>query len=58
MALEWQKPRESKPEMVKTLEDLKDAANEAIRDLKERRKILKEKLSEDKDGEMGTKDIS
>jgi|TARA_B100000959_G_C14989861_1_gene627328 hypothetical protein len=53
MALEWQKPGESKPEMVKTLEDLKDAAHEAIRELKERRKRLKEKLSEDKDGEMG-----
>ncbi len=58
MALEWQKPRESKPEMVKTLEDLKDAANVAIRELKERREMLKKKQSEDKDGEMGTKDIS
>ena len=58
MALEWQNPRESKPEMVKTLEDLKDAANVAIRELKERREMLKKKRSEDKDGEMGTKDIS
>lgn len=53
MALEWQKPGESKPEMVKTLEDLKDAVNGAIRELKERREMLKKKLSEDKDGEMG-----
>ena len=53
MALEWQKPGESKPEMVITLEDLKDAANQAIRELKERRTMLKEKLSEGKDGEMG-----
>ena len=58
MALEWQKPGKSKPEMVITLEDLKDAANQAIRELKERRTMLKEKLSEGKDGEMGTKDIS
>ena len=28
MALEWQKPGKSKPEMVTTLEDLKDAANQ------------------------------
>ena len=53
MALEWQKPGKSKPEMVTTLEDLKDAANQAIRELKERRTMLKEKLSEGKDGEMG-----
>ena len=53
MALEWQKPGKSKPEMVITLEDLKDAANQAIRELKERRTMLKEKLSEGKDGEMG-----
>ena len=53
MALEWKNPRESKPEMVKTLEDLKNAATEAIRELKERREMLKKKLSEDEDGEMG-----
>ena len=53
MALEWKNPRESKPEMVKTLEDLKNAATEAIRELKEKRKMLKEKLPEESDGEMG-----
>ncbi len=53
MALEWKNPGESKPEMVKTLEDLKNATTEAIRELKEKRKMLKEKLSEDSDGEMG-----
>ena len=50
MALEWQKPGESKPEMVTKLEELREAAK--------RRELLKEKYSEDKDGEMGTKDIS
>ena len=53
MALEWQKPGESKPEMVKTLEDLKNAATVAIRELKERREMLEKKLSKDEDGEMG-----
>ncbi len=53
MALEWKKPGETKPEMVKTLEDLKDAATKAIQELKERREMLKKKLSEDEDGEMG-----
>ena len=53
MALEWQNPGASKPEMVKTLEDLKTAADTAIRELKERREILEKKLSKDEDGEMG-----
>ena len=53
MALEWQNPGKSKPEMVKTLEELKDAATDAIRELKERREMLKKTLSEDEDGEMG-----
>ena len=53
MALEWQNPGKSKPEMVKTLEEVKDAATEAIRELKEKRKMLKEKLPEESDGEMG-----
>lgn len=53
MALEWKNPGETKPEMVKTLEDLKNAATEAIRELKEKRKMLKEKLPEESDGEMG-----
>ena len=53
MALEWKKPGETKPEMVKTLEDLKNAATVAIRELKERREMLEKKLSKDEDGEMG-----
>ena len=53
MALEWKNPGETKPEMFKTLEDLKNAATEAIRELKEKRKMLKEKLPEESDGEMG-----
>ena len=53
MALEWKNPGETKPEMVKTLEDLKNAATVAIRELKERREMLEKKLSKDEDGEMG-----
>ena len=58
MALEWKKPGESKPEMVTKLEELREAAKTAIQELKKRRELLKEKYSEDNDGEMGTKDIS
>jgi len=54
MALEWQKPKESKPEMVTKLEELKKAAETAIQELKKRRELLKEKYSEDNDGEMGS----
>ena len=54
MALEWQKPGESKPEMVTKLEELREAAHTAIQELKKRREFLKEKYSEDKDGEMGS----
>ena len=54
MALEWQKPKESKPEMVVKLEELKKVAETAIQELKKRREHLKEKYSEDNDGEMGS----
>ena len=39
MALEWQKPGESKPEMVTKLEELREAAHTAIQELKKRRTL-------------------
>jgi hypothetical protein len=53
MALEWKKPGKEKPEMVIRLEELRSAAEAAIRQLKEKKEELLKKEAEDKDGEVG-----